>query len=235
MNILLKTPLTVGKKIDQPGFMIASDSGYFNQWAKTLFLSIQFHAPWAHVHFHLFDPTAEDLDWIDKRDCTVTVETIPTEHLGSNEERIMYLAAARYMRVREIYTDDTVLINQDADSIMVRDLSKDEFLKSLEHSWVPTAPKRAQLSLCSAFGVGPDNTRHIICDRYSAVYGTPDWIFAYDQRVMDQMIAADEISAMDLRYTDYKFSEDSYIWTGKGDRVYKKKFIQQQAKYLSLI
>jgi hypothetical protein len=132
MNTLLKTPLTVGKKIDQPGFMIASDSDYFTQWAKTLFLSIQSRAPWAHVHFHLFDPTAEDLDWASKRDCTVTVETIPAEHLGTNEERIMYLGAARYMRVREIYTDDTVLINQDADSIMVRDLSKDEFLKRID-------------------------------------------------------------------------------------------------------
>jgi hypothetical protein len=147
----------------------------------------------------------------------------------------MYLAAARYMRVREIYTDDTVLINQDADSIMVRDLSKDEFLKSLERSWVPTAPKREQLSLCSAFGVGPDNTRHIICDRYSSVYGTPDWIFAYDQRVMDQMLAAGEISAMDLRYTDFKFGNSSYIWTGKGNRVYKNQFKQQQAKYFSLL
>ena len=235
MSILLKTPLIVSKKIDQPGFMIASDSNYFNQWAKTLFLSMQSHAPWAHVHFHLFDPTAEDLNWIGKRDCSVTVETIPVEHLGTNEERVMYLAAARYMRVREIYTDNTVLINQDADSIMVRDLPKDEFLKSLEHSWVPTAPKREQLSLCSAFGVGPDNTRHIICDRYSSVYGTPDWIFAYDQRVMDQMIAANEITAMDLRYTDFKFSDSSYIWTGKGDRVYKNQFKQEQAKYLSLI
>ena len=87
------------------------------------------------------------------------------------------------------------------------------------------------MSLCSAFGVGPDNTRHIICDRYSAVYGTPDWIFAYDQRVMDQMIAADEITAMDLRYTDFKFGNSSYIWTGKGDRKFKKTFTTLAEEY----
>jgi hypothetical protein len=232
MTTLLTSALTIDSKIDQPGFMIACDSRYFTQWAKTLVMSIRTHAAWAHVHFHLFDPTEQDLAWAKKADCTVTTETIPADHLGTDEERVLYLAAARYMRVREIYTDNTVLINQDADSIMVRDLTKDEFLRSLERSWVPTAAKREQLSLCSAFGVGADDTRHTICDRYSSVYGTADWIFAYDQRVMDQMLAAGEITAMDLRYTDYKFGEDSYIWTGKGNRVYKKKFTQQQAKYL---
>lgn len=236
MTTLTLAPLhNLSAKITQPGFMICGDSNYFKQWIKTLYLSIQKHAPWAHVHFHLFDPAAEDIQWMQQRDCTFTWENIPHEHLSTDLERVLYLGAARYMRVREIYTDDTVLINQDADSLMVRDLSKEEFLKSLEHSWVPTAPKREQLSLCSAFGCGPDRTRHIVCDRYSAVYGTPDWIFAYDQRAMDRMIEAGEIAPMDLRYTDFKFSDTSYIWTGKGDRVYKSRFKQAQEPYLSQI
>ena len=233
--MLTLAPLQNSTKIDRIGFMICGDSNYFQNWIKTLYFSIQKHAVWAHIHIHLFDPSPEDLQWLTTQDCTWTWENIPQEHLGSDLERVLYLGAARYMRIREIYTDDTVMINQDADSLMVRDLPRDEFLKSLERSWIPVAPKREQRSLASAIGMGSDNTRHIICDRYSAVYGTPDWIFAYDQRVMDQMLAAGEITAMDLRYTDYKFGESSYIWTGKGNRVYKKKFTQQQAKYLPQI
>jgi hypothetical protein len=236
MTKLTLAPLqNLSTKINQTGFMICGDSNYFHHWIKTLYLSIQKHAPWAHIHFHLFDPSEQDIKWMQQRDCTFTWENIPPEHLATDLERVLYLGAARYMRVREIYTDDTVLINQDADSLMVRDLPKDEFLKSLDRSWVPTALKREQLSLCSAFGVGPDDTRHIICERYSAVYGTPEWIFAYDQRAVDRMIAAGEIGTMDLRYTDFKFSDSSYIWTGKGDRVYKSRFKEAQAPYLAQI
>lgn len=222
-------------RVDQPGFMICGDSNYFQNWIKTLYLSIQRYAPWAHVHFHLFDPKPEDLAWMQNRNCTWTWENIPQQHLGSDLERVLYLGAARYMRIKEIYTDSTVLINQDADSIMVRDLSKQEFLDYLKRSWIPTAPKREQLSLASAIGMGLDNTRHVICDRYSAVYGTPEWIFAYDQRALDRMLSAGEIQPMDCKFTDFKFTDSSYIWTGKGDRVYKSKFREVQAQYLNQI
>lgn len=229
------TPLNISSKIDRPGFMLACDTLYFSNWAKVLFFSIQQHAPWAHVHFHIFDPTNQDKQWLSRHNCTATFETTPVEYSHDKLTSILYWAAARYMRVPEIYTDTTVLINQDADSIMVRDLPYDSFMSSLERSWVPTAPKREQLSLASALGFGPDNTRYILPKRYTPVIGTPEWVWAYDQRVLDTMIANNEIGTMDLRYTDFKFSDTSYIWTGKGERVYKRTFVEAMKRYQHLL
>lgn len=228
-------PLNLPNRIDKPGFMIACDTIYFSSWAKTLFFSIREHAPWAHIHFHIFDPTAQDHAWFAKNNCTYTSEITPPEYINDKLNKVLYWAAARYMRVPEIYTDDTVLINQDADSIMVKDLPQSEFMSSLERSWVPTAPKREQLSLASALGFGPDNTRHILPERYKPVIGTPEWVWAYDQRVLDVMIANNEIGKMDLRYTDFKFTDSSYIWTGKGDRVYKRSFVDKMNRYRHLL
>jgi hypothetical protein len=38
------------------------------------------------------------------------------------------------------------------------------------------------------------------------------------------MLEDGSIKSMDLRFTDFKFGDNSYIWTGKGDRKYKTKF-----------
>lgn len=231
--MLTLAPLENLTKVDRIGFMICGDSNYFQKWIKSLHKSIQHHAPWAHIHLHIFDPTELDIKWMQSNNCSYTTEQIPKEHLTSDMSRMLYLVAARYMRIREIYTDNTQMINQDADSIMVRDLSRDEFLTSLERSWIPVAPKREQRSLASAIGMGADLARHTICKRYSQVHGTPDWIWTFDQRVLDRMIDADEIGTMDLRYTDFKFTDSSYIWTGKGDRVYKSRFLEQQRRFIS--
>ena len=47
------------------------------------------------------------------------------------------------------------------------------------------------------------------------------------------MLAAKEIAMMDLRYTDYKFGKKgpSYSWTGKGERVHSKIFVNEINKY----
>ena len=67
----------------------------------------------------------------------------------------------------------------------------------------------------------------MMLDRYNN--GTLAW--ADDQRFLDVMIGQDQIKTMDLRYTDFKFREDSYIWTGKGDRKFKTKFNEMLNKY----
>lgn len=222
-------------KVDQPGFMLASDSVYFQNWGKTLFLSIAHHAPWAHVHFHLFDPTDQDLGWCRAQGATVSWEITDPAYTGSKQDSILYWAAARYMRVVDIYTDSTRVINLDVDSIMVKDLSQDQFFHDLAHTWVPTTPpgKRRTLSLCSAIGFGPDTTRYILRDRLMGVYENDRLTWALDQNICDELLERKQIQAMDLRYTDFKFREDSFIWTGKGERVYKQSFVTAQQPYLS--
>jgi hypothetical protein len=228
-------PLNLPKLIDSPGFMLAADTVYFQKWTKYLFFSIKKHAPWAHVHFHVFDPTAEDLAWLSAADCSYTFETTPLDYCQSHQDKVVYWCAARYIRTTEIYTDSTPVINLDADSIMVSSLSQEQFLKDLEHSWVPVAPKRETRSLCSALGLGTDNGRYDVRNVLLEVYNNSRLTWALDQRLCDQLLDSGKLQAMDLRYTDFKMKDTSYIWTGKGDRVDKSSFQNALRPYIGLV
>jgi len=58
-----------------------------------------------------------------------------------------------------------------------------------------------------------------------------------DQSTLNEMLAANEITKMDLRYTDYKFGKKgpSYSWTGKGERVHSETFVKEISKYKNRI
>lgn len=228
-------PLDLPKLVDRPGFMLASDTVYFNRWTKYLFYSIQQHAPWAHVHFHVFDPTKQDLAWLAAANCSYSSETTPEHYCQSHQDRVVYWCAARYIRTTEIYTDTTPVINLDSDSVMVKDLSIEQFLQDLAHSWVPVAAKRETRSLCSALGLGLDQGRHAVRQTLLDVYTNSRLTWALDQRLCDQLLDSDQLQPMDLRYTDYKMKDTSYIWTGKGDRVEKSSFQNALQRYKHLV
>lgn len=228
-------PLNLPKLVDKDGFMIAADTVYFNKWAKYLFFSIKKHAPWAHVHFHIFDPTSDDLDWLLDADCTHSKEYTPAEYCATHQDRVVYWCAARYIRTTEIFADSASVINLDADSIMVKDLSHDQFCQDLKQSWVPVAPKRETRSLCSALGLGTDAGRYAVRQALLDVYLNSKLTWALDQRLCDQLIDNNQLQPMDLKYTDFKMKDTSYIWTGKGDRVDKSSFQKALSLYKHLV
>lgn len=229
-------PLKISSKIDRPGFMLAADTVYFNQWSKILYMSIKKHAPWAHCHFHIFDATDADIDWLAKHDCTYTHEVTPASYAIDKPTAVLYWSAARYIRFPEIYTDSTPCIDLDADSIMINALSKDVFLKDLAKSWVPTRFKKDKVkSLASAIGFGLDDVRHDFTARLKDVYINDRLSWALDQKILDTMLAENKIQPMDMRYTDFRFASGAYIWTGKGDRVNSEIFIKAQESYRKLI
>ena len=214
--------------------MLAADSKYFNDWAKTLYHSIRQHAPWAHIHFHLFDPQDSDINWLENHLCSYTQERTPESYASDHETSVLYWSAARYMRVTEIYEDHVRLIDLDVDSVMVNDLSQEKFSADLESTWVPTAKKRETLSLCSAIGFGADQGRYHVREKLEHVYLTDRLSWALDQRLCDELLVDGLIQPQDLRYTNYKFDPAAFIWTGKGDRVFKKSFQDQIALYRDL-
>jgi len=113
----------------------------------------------------------------------------------------------------------------------VRDLSQEQFLTDLETSWVPIAAKRDQRSLASAVGFGNDNARKIFADMMLNIRDTSRFAWYDDQKMLDIMLDRDQIRSMDLRYTDFKFSNNSYIWTGKGERKFKVQFNEMLKKF----
>lgn len=210
--------------INSPGFFCGCNTDYFRAWGQVFGLSARVHAPWAHIHFHVFDGTAQDIQWAQSRGFSVTVEPTPDNYNQNIDQRRAYWSNMRWVRATEVFDSATPVVSIDADSIMVRDLSQDQFLQDLETSWVPTAPKREQLSLASAVGYGLDSARIVFADRMTEILRTSTLTWADDQRLLDNMIAENLIRTIDLQYTDFKLSDSSYIWTGKGDRKFKVKF-----------
>ena len=225
------TPLSIKNKIDRNGFMLAADTIYFNNWCKTLYMSIRKHAPWAHIHFHIFDATSQDQEWLNTHPCTYTTEVTPEHYATDNDTAKKYWVAARYFRVPEIYTDSTLVIDLDADSVMVNPLSQETFEQDLQRSWVPTRPA----SLASAVAFGQDNVRHIFAERLLDVYHNGSLRWGEDQIILNEMLANNEIGAMDLRYTHFKFDPNAYIWTGKGERVNRRQFQEAIKPYQALV
>ena len=226
-------PLNLKNKITKHGFMLACDTVYLNNWTKPLFFSIQKYCPWAHIHIHVFDPVPSDIDWLSSHNCSYSTENTPSEFTDWSSKGL-YWSVARYARVLEIYTDDTLVIDLDVDSVVVNPIPQEEFFKDLESSWVPTRLKGGQIkSLASAVGFGADRARYIFAELLMDAYKNNKLVFAADQAILNGMIGRNEIKKMDLRYTDYKFGKKgfSYIWTGKGDRVKEPKFVNMIDQY----
>lgn len=217
--------------INVPGFFCGCNVDYFQSWGRVFGLSVKTHAPWAHVHYHIFDGTVAEIEYCQQQGFTVSTEPTPDDYNQDIESRKAYWSNMRWVRAAETFDKSTPVVGIDADSIMVRDLPQEQFLEDLQHSWVPTAPKREQLSLASAVGYGLDNAREIYSNMMLDILKNTRLAWADDQKLLDIMINNNQIQKMDLQYTDFKFRDDSYIWTGKGDRKFKVKFNEMLARY----
>ena len=214
-------------KVNRKGFYLACDHVYFNSLAKTFVLSARHHAPWAHVHVHIFDGTAEDQHWAQEQSCSVTVESTPVTYTDQ-DNKCGYWVNMRFVRLPELYEDTTPVISIDADSVFAKTLTEDQFDSDMRRSWVTTAKKREQRSLGSAVGFAADGARHSL---RTALLALPELTWYQDQIEMDRLLDQGIFAEQDRRYSDFKMTGDSYIWTGKGDRKYKSSFQNLSASY----
>ena len=215
-------------KIFKKGFYCASDTVYFNNWSKRFILSAKKHAPWAHIHVHIFDSTNDDADWCEKNNVSMTSEVTPSEYSMTQESKLAYWVNARFVRIPELYNDATCVISIDSDSIFKNDLTEEMFDQDIQSSWVTTRSKNVNVSLGSAVGFGADNARHILKNHLE---NSLPFRWNLDQEMLDVMIVNSEIQAMDLRYSDFYTQPDSYIWTGKGNRKFKDQFAKLAEEY----
>jgi hypothetical protein len=65
----------------------------------------------------------------------------------------------------------------------------------------------------------------------NALLALPELTWYQDQIEMDRLLDAGIFAEQDRRYSDFKMTADSYIWTGKGDRKYKSSFQQLSDTY----
>ena len=214
--------------IRKKGFYCPSDTIYFNIWSKRFILSAKKHAPWAHIHVHIFDPIASDFTWCNDNNLTMSSEITPIEYAITQEQKLAYWVNTRFTRIPEIYNNDTCFISIDSDSIFKNDLAEDVFDQDLQSSWVSTRSKSINVSLGSAVGFGNDNSRYILKQQLE---NTMPLRWNLDQESLDIMLTRDQIKPMDLRYSDFYTQPESYIWTGKGNRKFKDQFAKLAEEY----
>lgn len=216
--------INISNKINLEGFYCPCDTVYFNDWAKYFLYSVKKYAPWAHVHFHIFDGTKLDKELCESNNFSFSSEPTPIEFSKSIETKKDFWVNMRFIRIPEIYNDSTKFMSIDGDSLLVKPLSKEQFIEDHKESWVTTAGKREQLSLGSAVGFSDDNARHILAERLKSYRYTDEFKWCLDQKVMDEMISSGSLKPRDIIYSDFKMNDNSFIWTGKGPRKNKIKY-----------
>jgi len=216
------------RKIDKKGFYCSSDTVYFNNWTKLFILSAKQYAPWAHIHVHVFDSTESDHDWCKKNNISISSEVTPSQYCDNIETKKGYWVNSRFIRLPELYVDTTSVIAIDSDSLLVQPLSESQFDKDLACSWV-TVRGAEDLSLGSAVGFGVDNVRHTYREKLLEHKDNLRWFL--DQEILDIMLKDNVIGKMNTKYSDFKYSNASYIWTGKGNRKLKKTFMVLAEEY----
>lgn len=224
--------ITVIEKIKKKGFYCPSDTGYFNTWTKLFIASAKKHAPWAHIHVHIFDPVPGDFEWCKQHNISISSEITPVEYCDSIDTKKDFWVNARFVRLTEIYEDNVPVIAIDSDSLFKNDLFESAFDADMHTSWV-TVRGDDNASLGSAVGFGLDNFRNQYRDKLMHHWGTFKWFL--DQIILDEMLLANNVRAMDLRYSDFNSQDKSYIWTGKGSRKFKKRFAALADVYRNII
>jgi hypothetical protein len=216
------------QQIDKKGFYCPSDTVYFNNWTKLFILSAKQYAPWAHIHVHIFDSIESDYDWCNKNNISISSEVTPSQYCDNIETKKGYWVNARFIRLPELYFDTTPVIAIDSDSLLIQPLSEYQFDQDLAHSWV-TVRGAEDLSLGSAVGFGLDNVRHIYREKLLEHFNNLRWFL--DQEILDDMLTDSLIGKMNIKYSDFKYSNESYIWSGKGNRKFKKTFMALAEEY----
>lgn len=217
----------INEKVKQPGFYCACDTVYLNTLAKALGGSINFNAPWAHLHFHIFDGTEADRIWCQANGFSFSSQPTPSEYLDSIESRRGFWVNERFAKLIDLYDDSTPVIALDADSILVKPLTQEEFLADMSRSWVTVAGKRNERSLGSAVGFAADQARYHLAEKLKQ----HRYRWYLDQQLMDELLDEGRLQERDTKYSDYKMRDTSVVWTGKGERKNKKVFQDQQRKY----
>jgi hypothetical protein len=224
--------LNLEEKISKHGFYCPSDSVYFNQWTKPFILSAVKHAPWAHIHVHIFDMTDADKQWCDEHNVSYSQEVTPVFENITNRD---YWVNVRFCRLSEIYQDNVPVIAIDSDSLFTQNLSEEDFLKDMSHDWVTYRDKGAgSLGSCVGFAAN-GNARHLLKERLLQYYNTKFFAWFRDQVELDIMLQEKSISKFSMKYSDHKCRNNNVIWTGKGDRKYKGRFAELYTKYKEMI
>jgi len=203
--------------VKKKGFYCAGDTGFFNQWTRIFVLSALRHAPWAHLHVHVYDGTTQDEKWCQQHGVTFTQQPTPRQYCGSLADKRGYWVCHRFQLLPSLYSDDTAVWAVDCDSVFNRSMSSEEFDQRTQRSWVnawgdPLSRDQWSIGYAAGFAAN-DAARHELSRRLSQ-HGRFEW--AVDQIVLDQLLAEGLMQPIYRSHSNHVCSSEAFIWSGKG-------------------
>ncbi len=199
-------------------FFFAADNNYFNLYGKALAYSLKQHAPWAKVHVHIYNPTADQLTWCDQHSVSYTYESVDRDY----KEIKTYYACVRFIRIPEIFSNDSRIISFDCDVLARKEIPENVFDRDTKSSRV-TIRKKTGKSLASAIFFGPDDFRHRYANHLKENFAKDNVYWFLDQVVLDEMLSKGEADPIGYEiWTSTKMNNNDIFWTAKGDRKESK-------------
>jgi len=207
-------------------FYFAADGLYFNDYGKSLILSLRKYAPWAKIHCHLYNPKKIDLIWCNVSRVSTTRESVDIDH----QEFKTLCACIRFIRIPEIFSRKSKIISLDCDMIATKLISESEFDTDTEHSKVFV--RKTGYPLASSVTFGDDSAREIFADRLKIEFEKNNIYWYLDQTVLESLVQEKTFQPMDGKWSNYDLDDRGFLWAAKGDRKKSNKYVLEKQKYI---
>lgn len=203
--------------------LIGCDQNYFDNWGQVLLNSISYHSPWVNLHCHIVNPTKEN----NIPNVDITTET---KDFKSEDSKISYLQAVRFIAVNNKFDKNDCTVTLDADSICTSHFSKDEFSSLFKQQHILQHHKESRwlAGFVTFFDNGyvnefvkELNSEHI-----------DNWQYGRDQDVMARLSKNYNYTVLPKKWMSIgKNKSNSYFLTLKGNQKETDKYLKRYRIY----
>ena len=196
--------------------LVACDHIYYVDWAEHLLKSIHYHAPWVRLHCHVVNPQEfNKLSYVD-----YTFESI---RFQSEDSRIGYLQAVRFLVVADKFNNDELVMTLDADTICTQAFTEQDFSLLFKNPHVLLSQGDRWLAGLVTFD--QSNFRQDFANRLRNKLVT-EWKSGWDQKVLAELAETHKFTPAGAPWMAIgKIKEASTFLTLKGDQKIKDKYL----------
>ncbi len=203
--------------------LVGVDQKYYDDWASTLLKSINFNCSDIKLRCHVVNPkNLKKLPFVE-----YTTEEISFD---SEDSKISYLQAVRFLAVSKIPTTEFVL-TIDADTICCRKFTKEEFINIFDKQNILVKDKKPNRWLCGFICFKNDNFRHEYAELLNSdIVST--WVPGRDQRILAKL--KDKFNFVPVHHKWMSIGKNgrkSIFLTLKGDQKTSHKYLEKYNAY----
>jgi hypothetical protein len=242
----------------RPFIYAACDSNYFTEFGREFVNSIQQNTQFG-THIHLFNPTAEQLDFCQQKNVSITYESVPfdlftgistdclepkqlerthTAMKKGNDQSVAdrlrktYYACVRFIRLQQVFSGSTTVFAADIDAIVRSNIPALSTDRDFYIHHITGAKARF---LAGGLWLNPVAGSCNFLQEYSQQLRSSiekDYIYwGLDQDVLDPIVPRYRFGNLPINYIDWNMNPSSYVWTAKGTRKELAVFVNEKKKY----